>query len=349
MAIKIIEGVPGAGKTYYAIKHVFDKYFKVSKDGQISINSDVQIITNIDGFKGQHIPLVEKIKEAGGVKQFFSNSNQKVLFEQIGPIVYVIDESQMIFDRKFYDRDVFAWLEYHRHYGQTIYLVTQSSLKLPKDITLLVEYIIRALPRSRSITGKEFRYNHMSGKDVLKRDILPLQKKYFDFYKSADAEEVEKVKNPFLSRIGFYLVLIVLGIGGSLHFITTSWSNTPPGVAHKEKMVSQFDPHEESKKEFPINSNKYSLQSDQTKENSGSEFSPIVFNYVYSLNYIGTYGNKTKLQILFNGSVYSIRDFPYPIELHGGNIKAIIPSQDFEFLFEDLPPARKWHKRIIKS
>ena len=33
MSVMIIEGVPGAGKTYYAVKHLLDTYFSKKQDG----------------------------------------------------------------------------------------------------------------------------------------------------------------------------------------------------------------------------------------------------------------------------------------------------------------------------
>ena len=55
MAIRVIEGVPGAGKTYYAVHHLCGKYFDWSADlgeYQSKVNPDdtrkLVVVTNID-------------------------------------------------------------------------------------------------------------------------------------------------------------------------------------------------------------------------------------------------------------------------------------------------------------
>lgn len=77
MAIRIIQGVPGSGKTYYAVKHLADNYFERQQDGRYELVKPCTIITNIDSFKPAHIALQDAIKDAGGVKKYFTESYQK--------------------------------------------------------------------------------------------------------------------------------------------------------------------------------------------------------------------------------------------------------------------------------
>jgi zona occludens toxin (predicted ATPase) len=346
MAIMIIDGVPGAGKTYYAVKHLLDTYFSKNADGSYQPKKPVKIITNIDGFRLEHENLKEIVNASGGVKVFFSKDFQEKIFEKHGPVVYVIDEAQMIFDRKFYDREIFSWFEYHRHFGQNIYLITQSVSKLPKDVSSLVEYVIRALPRSRSITGKEFRYNHVSGRDILKRDIVLINKKIFEIYKSAGAEEVEKVSNPFLKIGVFIFVGAVLFFYFGWKYVFDSWD----GGNDSEAFASVPNSHV-SDVQIPKNQTlspgsdrrhpgalPFQAENSQFLDDSASLLMP------HKLNYLAVYsGKKSSIKILFNGRQYSLRTFPYSVEVEGSDLIAMIPQQDYYFYFPDGKPERKYY------
>lgn len=321
MAIHIIEGVPGAGKTYYAVQHLLANYFSKDADGHYQPQGPVKIITNVDGFTLEHERLKDVIDASGGVKRFFSKDFQGKVFEKHGPVIYIIDEAQMIFDRKFYDREVFSWFEYHRHFGQTIYLITQAASKLPKDVTCLVETVIRALPRSRSITGLEFRYNLISGSHK-KLSALKIDKKIFDFYKSAGAGEVEKVKNPFMARIAVITCLALLFFYFGWKYVFDTWghgdstearASVPPVAPPAHKQASRVSDEEQI---IP-----------------------------YKLNYLAVSAGRENsyVKIVFDGRVYSLKEFPFKVEMHGRDLIAMIPQDDYQFYFPQGKPERKYY------
>ncbi len=231
MAIRVIEGVPGSGKTFYAVWHLAKNYFKKDKKtGVYTLFQDCTIITNIDGFKPDHVDLSSEIVEAGllaracleatrisstqlatalsaidPVAEFFSYDYQSEYKKDKPQLVYVIDEAQRYFrkgaDRSLKEKGVFDYFEYARHWGQDIYLVTQNVKKLPPDIVHLPEYIISAMPRVRSI-GLGFKYHWISSGQVIKREVRRPDKAVFALYKSMDVSEGEKIKNPMLKTIG---------------------------------------------------------------------------------------------------------------------------------------------------
>ncbi len=183
MALRVIEGVPGAGKTFYAVWHLAQHYFKKDdKTGVYALSKECTIVTNIDGFKPDHVDLRTEIEEAGffaracleasrisstqlateiskidPVAEFFSYDYQEEYKKDKPQIVYVIDEAQRFFrkgsDRLLREKKVFDYFEYHRHWGQDIYLVTQNV----KNV-YLSKCIIRAMPRFRSF-GIGFNYH----------------------------------------------------------------------------------------------------------------------------------------------------------------------------------------------
>jgi len=99
-------------------------------------------------------------------------------------IIFAVDEAQKYFDRKFYDKDVFFFFQYHRHYGVDILLATQDASVLPKEIRVLAEFIIRA--EQRSLTLKSFKYKYYSpdGSTHLFNQTLRKDDKVFSIYKS---------------------------------------------------------------------------------------------------------------------------------------------------------------------
>ena len=325
MAIHIIEGVPGAGKTYYAVQHLLANYFSKDADGNYQAKSPVKIITNVDGFTLEHERLKDVVESSGGVKRFFSKDFQGRVFEKHGPVIYIIDEAQMIFDRKFYDREVFSWFEYHRHFGQTIYLITQAVGKLPRDVTCLVETVICALPRSRSITGLEFRYNLISGSHK-KLSVLKIDKKIFEFYKSAGAGEVEKVKNPFMTRIAVVTCLALLFFYFGWKYIFDTWNHnaSTEALASVPPVQSTYAPPAHNKQTSPVSHEEKII--------------PCKLNYLAM-----SAGRDSYVKIAFEGRIYSLKEFPYKVEIHGQDLIAMIPEEDYLFHFPQGKPERKYY------
>lgn len=199
MAIRLITGVPGAGKTYLALKTLLDDYFKWDKKEKGFVpKKEITIITNIDSLDLDHINLDDAIRASKkNIEGFFSVEYQEKITNKYKRIVYVIDECQRFFDRRFYNKDVFYYFEYHRHLGHDIYLVTQDRMKIAKDISLLCETEIRAVKRTLAIAG-EFKYNVLSDGIIIDRKICKPKKYIFALYRSSSGKESKKIKNPVI-------------------------------------------------------------------------------------------------------------------------------------------------------
>ena len=215
MAIRIITGVPGAGKTYYAVNHLIKNYCNPFGD-TYALKDNYKIITNIDGLLLDVVNLKQAIEKAGSLEHFFSADIQQKTTEKYQKLkqklVYVIDEAQQFFHRRFYDRGVFTFFENHRHYGLDIYLITQNSNLLAKDLLALSEYEIRAIPRTLAIGG--FNYLRKSNKDVIGRVLLRKKKSVFNLYKSMQSKETEKISTPYLKYVIPVVLLFVFGFYG---------------------------------------------------------------------------------------------------------------------------------------
>ena len=212
MAIRIIEGSIGSGKTYYVVWHILTNYFKWDglTDNYIVKNSDkpVVVYSNIDKFILSE-SLDDRIKDAGGLDKFFHADYQKE-FCRDRKIIYLIDEAQgpFYFHRKFYNPSVFYFFQYHRHFGCDIYLITQDTDTLSKELRNLAEYHIKALRRTFSFLG-EFKYFFSTGgydPEVFKKKTLKPKKEIFSLYSSMSQEEVEQL--PSASRR--YVIMVVI-------------------------------------------------------------------------------------------------------------------------------------------
>lgn len=115
MAIRIIEGKIGSGKTYYAVNHVFREYFRWcdNSDSWVQKNTDVElrIYTNIKNMKlGFDLDIA--IEEAGGLIRFF-HPDYQTRFCQGSNVIYIIDEAQgsKYFHRRFCNTEVFEFFQ----------------------------------------------------------------------------------------------------------------------------------------------------------------------------------------------------------------------------------------------
>ena len=213
MAIRIIEGKIGSGKTYYAVNHVFREYFKWcdNTDAWVLKNTDVElkIYTNIKKMKIGH-DLNLAIEEAGGLNPFFTVEYQEKFCENFN-VIYIIDEAQShdLFHRTYKDRHAFTFFQTSRHMGIDIYLITQDTQCLAKELRSLAEYHIVAVQRTKSI-GNLFTYKFYAGKDCYKTKRIKKDNKVFSLYRSMIEKEAEKINSAVLKYIIMFVVIISL-------------------------------------------------------------------------------------------------------------------------------------------
>jgi hypothetical protein len=380
MALRIIEGVPGAGKTFYAVWHLARNYFKkVFKDEEpvygfflnllyallpflkptracsYELARECTIISNIDGFKPHHISLIDEIERAGElarqkikssdmterqketalhqldpVAEFFSYAYQEKYKEGKSQIVYVIDEAQRFFrkgmDKVLKDRRVFDYFEYHRHWGQDIYLVTQNIKKLPPDIVYLVEYTVSAVPRVRSL-GPGFRYHWMASGERIKTEVRRPEQAIFALYKSMDVAEQEKIKNPVLKSVGLALL-------GAFLIIFYGFSYISDRFGEKEKPAVAA-PAVSSPSIIPD----YSRPLGESYVPVGQpRLDPPPPRYVVflPLDSITSYsGNAMQTLYVWRGVLLPANHFPHETFRMAGQLYAVIDYDVFEFYFPE--------------
>lgn len=216
--IRIVQGPPGSGKSYYMCAYLknFTKYDEFYDE--FILKDDVLIISNISGLRVKHLNLEDCI-DRYTVEKFFTVEN----FEEIQKkyraksIILLIDETQRIFDSAFYAnspqaKKVLYFFQYHRHLGVDIVLATQSVSTISRHLIPLAEYVIDAVPRSKSVFGS-FSYKFRDTKGTfLYSKTLRKEKRIFQYYKSFDTDEIAKPKNVLAHWAIFGLVAVVASL-----------------------------------------------------------------------------------------------------------------------------------------
>ena len=215
MAIRLIQGKIGSGKTYYAVNHVLKSYYTWSDDLDSWVpkekDIDVRVYTNIKNMKlGED--LDKFIADAGGLSTFFNNKYQET-FCMNSNVIYIIDEAQssFYFPRLCKHKTTFDFFQTCRHVGVDVYFITQDAKCLAPELKTLAEYNIVAVPRSKSI-GKCFTYKFYSDKEHFKTKRLKKDNKVFNLYRSMKIAETEKIRSILWKYIIMFILIVGLGV-----------------------------------------------------------------------------------------------------------------------------------------
>lgn len=218
-----ITGKIGGGKTYWCVNYIVEKYLTYKPEiFQYVTKTDLKIITNIRDLELPHIDLKTEI-DHHGISGVFNPS----YVSGHGNTLFIIDEAQNYFHRKYYDKDVFLFFQTSRHYGVDILLITQDMESVSKEVRLLIEYTVHAQSRSQR-TKNMFVYKYISGDDVFKRQLLKFNKKVAMLYKSRLKEEMEKAPIVW-KRFAFLAILVFAGMVVCLKLLFNIYA--PPAEA----------------------------------------------------------------------------------------------------------------------
>ncbi|WP_457560553.1 zonular occludens toxin domain-containing protein [Caminibacter sp.] len=221
-----ITGVPGSGKTYKAVKHIYDHFGINSKNKD---NRYLFCYTNITNFDFSKVDERVKPLDFDDLKYKLSllydlyknkKADDKTLIEEANKLsihksLFVIDEAHNFFQVK--DEILVWWLTYHRHLYQDIYLITQNLSLIDRKYKPLAEYFYKAVPASLRLNKKVFKYNvfidsRMTKASKVKVEKLKFDKNVIDLYHSGD-----EVKAPnFIMR--FILISFIVFIFLALFF-----------------------------------------------------------------------------------------------------------------------------------
>ena len=246
--IHILEGRIGAGKTYYIVNWLCEKYFVWNEKffEWFPKNDIPKIFTNIRDLNlGHVVDINSAIKQAGSLQDFFKVNpvTQELLNPDLKNSIIIIDEAQgpSFFHRKFSNPSVMLFFQLHRHYGCEVWLVTQDVKSLCPELRELPEYHLRAARQSFHF-GNYFRYQKFYDDESGARVLVKKDKRVFDVYRSVESK-ADIVRVP--SVLPKYLLIMLLGVclfifggfaiknwifGRSLKPVQSAKKLTPPPV-----------------------------------------------------------------------------------------------------------------------
>lgn len=197
MAITLVTGVPGSGKTAWVVDHI------IGYEGKRPIIVDGIPELQLDADPAPPVrEWTEKVPDES------SQTGEKLQFSfQTGSLV-VIDECQRVFPRRAVGKavpDYVAAFETHRHRGLDFILITQHPRLLDSHVrSLVAKHIhIRVTWQGRH----KYEWSEVgdpeskSSRDLAARDRYKLPKRVFARYKSAEAHTKLKQKVPMYAYV----------------------------------------------------------------------------------------------------------------------------------------------------
>ncbi|MSN95991.1 zonular occludens toxin [Campylobacter sp. FMV-PI01] len=226
--LNIILGPPRSGKTYKAVKIIYDEY-QLYKENKSKYRF---IYTNINGLKFDEfegfVKKFDKLDFLEAVNQenllnkrhetsfidvgddYDSYALKNGIYEDYHHSLIILDEAYNVFDKKFND-SLGRFLSYHGHFGIDIYFILQSKRQTNREYLVHTELMYFAQPSGKRILSKIFRYKIYSTCDLkrdnlIKTENLKFDKKISDLYSSGSKQIY---KSYATSKIIFLIFFII--------------------------------------------------------------------------------------------------------------------------------------------
>jgi hypothetical protein len=221
--IEMLEGVPGSGKSYYAVSERLLKWVRTGR----------RVYVYVDGFYLDRLALFEGIELAVLEKQitlWLSGEDVKAGLLDVEPgSAVLIDEVQTVFRSKDKtDPQLLRWLETHRHRGIDLVLMCQQY----GQVTLGVNRLVEATTKFRRLDrfGLKNRYQASVRGNPEELEVIrmfsgkyePKLYAYYSSYASASVRETARggsmLKSPTLlvGILGLLVAVAWFAFGGWL-------------------------------------------------------------------------------------------------------------------------------------
>lgn len=246
--ISFFVGVPGSGKTYYAVDKIYNN-FSSDKEAIRDKKATYDICyTNINEFNFDKVNKVYPLdfddlkQKLTRLHRFYKDKKdddfliEKCKEYDIYNVLFVIDEAHNYFDLK--DTVLIWWLSYHRHLYHEIILITQNLSLIESKYKSFSEFFYKAFPQSLTLIKTHFKYNvycssrmsmsSKSGSIKVKRN-----KKVFELYKSGDSINSNNVLLKFII-IGSFFLLLSLAI--LYYYVSSKASNIDNNVTEQHNI-----------------------------------------------------------------------------------------------------------------
>ncbi|MCH9814773.1 MAG: zonular occludens toxin domain-containing protein [Epsilonproteobacteria bacterium] len=237
--ITFLTGVPGSGKTYYAVHNIYKNFMPKTpelspihtlliilrlkqKPTPILTTKYLHCYTNINEFKFQSIGEVAKPLDMDLLKEKLyilydlylqkvsdDELNEKAKELELYKAFFVIDECHNYFDHQ--DTVLIWWLSYHRHMYQELFLITQNLDLIHSKYKKFSEFFYKAHASSVKLFKNVFKYSaylHPRLFEKSKSHVIKIQfnQEVFNLYHSGDNQKSPNVILRFLAIASLFLV-----------------------------------------------------------------------------------------------------------------------------------------------
>jgi len=218
VAVQILTGVPGTGKTLYGIqKYIIPELKRGNK-----------VYSNIDGLYLPRISILFDIDIVNLERCFVSLKKPERFWEELDKnAMCVLDESQNIFNNRDWqnenNKDCIAYLMKHRHYGHQVILICPTVEALDAGIRRVCEFTYKhksfsMLGQKKTVKCAVFTQANL-GVEPLKTFTWHHDTRIYDCYKSYFDEGTTEVKPKIALFRNFKLYLMMGVFAVSLVFV----------------------------------------------------------------------------------------------------------------------------------
>jgi zona occludens toxin len=264
--VDLLTGVPGSGKTYKAVHHLYDLCLKSPKKYK-------HIYTNINGLDYKKINQLAK--EPDYVQPFdFQNLKIEIIqeydFHQLAKVgelhvddyddfiknegiykkyihsLIVIDECHLFFEAKAQD-SLIRFLSYHRHFDIDIILITQNKNLIDKKYLSFIETMYVALPSSKRLFSfnfmglnlLKFRYRKYASyqeyhANIIGTDSIPFLKEVYELYNSGG----NTVGKSAVGRFTLPLIIMIIVTFIGYKFVSDRFSKKEPEPVQNQEQIN---------------------------------------------------------------------------------------------------------------
>lgn len=234
MSITLLTGVPGSGKSYFAMNKICEL---------LATHESFLIVSNIDGTNDKifdrrylYTKFTLEMLRNDNMKDYLPHLRAQHGLEPSAPIYLFIDECQNYYGPSCKDENAFFFLDYHRHYGVEIFLITQKDTKIRREVEALCETEIRGLPPSLGVLPGYFLYNHKCGGEIFEKIRLKKKQEVFKAYRSFQAGKVKGASY----RIWLKVAIPMLIAGGAFYYTIHNLTNrSKKSIEDKKPEIQQ--------------------------------------------------------------------------------------------------------------
>jgi hypothetical protein len=343
MAIKLVTGVPGSGKSYYAVNHILTKYFEWNDELDTYDNKgQVVIITDIEGLRLEHYALDYMLERYQcKLEEFFTVPVQERLTEDFPEqhVVYLLDEIQRRFPAGYRNTDVLYYFQWHRHLGHDLYLMAQTSESVCKHIVALIEFEIKAVRESVKL-GKVFKYYFMAGDLKVDEKTIPHNKKVFGLYtsfkKDDQGDKPKPLKKLIVSTVIIVFCMIGLcycsykGIRGSIAENIDTDQSQPANKPQINNRLKQLQQQTGPEADAPRSAS--GREADASPGSVAPPAPDLVDLSEENLHLVqcgGLWVGQNLVAVQLFGKLIQVRDLPYAIaeDVPGSKVQVLVPGE----------------------